>query len=566
MRIDKRCCVLLVALATEVGAFQVIRKTNVLLPPMRNEQAPVSKTTLHYRIPFFGQEEESTPPPEGDSDISIDTTGPTDTVEKTPFRAKITEEEASVVIIGGGVSGLTAAIKAAEGLKKKAGANVLLLESESQLGGRVMSETTADGYVLDKGFAVFIEEYPEAKKLLDYDALKLRPFLPGALVKLKSRNQLVRVADPIRDPADTLNSLLAPVGSLLDKVEVLPLIFNVRSKTISELFEERQTDTETALIERWGFSDDFIEKFFKPFLEGIYLAPLSKQSSRMFSFVFKMFSEGSATLPQGGMVSVSNQLIEKAEKAGVKILVDTKVSKISAGKEEGFIIESAKTKQRFKAPSMIVATDGHVAQRLLSGIPGFENLGELPEQPQLSVGCLYYAFKGSAPVEEPILILNGIGDAAGTKEYPVNNVCFPSVVNDGYAPPGYNLCSVTVLGTAMKLFEGQPKELDAAVRRQLGTWFREERSAILNEWQLKKIYFIPNAQPAQLNGPSPANVNGGRPSNTFRGKELPAGLFVCGDHMATATLNGALESGAGAGQAAGKYAMKKPSPAATAAA
>jgi phytoene dehydrogenase-like protein len=159
-------------------------------------------------------------------------------------------------------------------------------------------------------------------------------------------------------------------------------------------------------------------------------------------------------------------------------------------------------------------------------------------------------------VEEPILILNGIGEASGTEAYPVNNVCFPSVVNDGYAPDGYNLCCVTVLGDAMKLYDGRPNELDSAVRRQLGTWFREDRSAILNDWNLKKIYFIPNAQPGQFNGPTPANVNGGRPSNTFRGKELPPGLFVCGDHMATATLNGALESGSGAGLAAGKHAAK----------
>jgi phytoene dehydrogenase-like protein len=102
-------------------------------------------------------------------------------------------------------------------------------------------------------------------------------------------------------------------------VNILPLIFNVRTKSIEKLFEERETDTETALIERWGFSDDIINKFFKPFLEGIYLTPLSKQSSRMFSFVFKMFSEGAATLPEGGIGAVATQLEEKAKKLGVEI-------------------------------------------------------------------------------------------------------------------------------------------------------------------------------------------------------------------------------------------------------
>jgi len=33
-------------------------------------------------------------------------------------------------------------------------------------------------------------------------------------------------------------------------------------------------------------------RFFRPFYQGIYLAPLNLQSSAMFQFVFRMFSEG----------------------------------------------------------------------------------------------------------------------------------------------------------------------------------------------------------------------------------------------------------------------------------
>jgi hypothetical protein len=73
---------------------------------------------------------------------------------------------------------------------------------------------------------------------------------------------------------------------------------------------------------------------------------------------------------------------------------------------------------------------------------------------------------------------------------------------------------------------------------------------ILSKWKLERVYTIPNAQPAQLGGPMPANVNGGRSCDTYRDIKLPAGLFVAGDAMATATLNGALESGVNAGKAA----------------
>ena len=112
------------------------------------------------------------------------------------------------------------------------------------------------------------KQYPTAKKLLDYDALKLKPFSSGALIKMKSSNELARVSDPLKEPSKTLEALFSPIGSLGDKVDLLPLVLNVRTKSIDELFEEEETDTNTALRKRWGFSKDFVDMFFKPFLEG----------------------------------------------------------------------------------------------------------------------------------------------------------------------------------------------------------------------------------------------------------------------------------------------------------
>jgi phytoene dehydrogenase-like protein len=350
-------------------------------------------------------------------------------------------ESADIVIIGGGVSGLAAAITAAEAIdENQPKKNIILLEANEKLGGRVTSEKTDDGFVLDEGFAVFIEEYPEVKKILDYDALELKQFLPGAKVKLKGRKELARVADPLRNPGDIVDSVLSPIGSLLDKVKVLPLVLNVRLSSVEAIFNEKETDTESALIERWGFSDDFINTFLKPFLEGIYLSPLSQQSSRMFSFVFKMFSDGSAALPKGGMIAVTNQLVEKAESLGVQIITQMPVTRVlrSGGKDNDNIIVECKgdTQRCFETSFVVVATDGRIAKKIISNVKGFESLKDIPDQPQLSVGCLYYAFEGKAPVEEPILVLNGVTE----DNEPVNNVCFPSMVNEGYAPEGYNLC------------------------------------------------------------------------------------------------------------------------------
>jgi phytoene dehydrogenase-like protein len=449
------------------------------------------------------------------------------------------------------VSGLTAAIKAGEALKGE-NKKIILLEASPTLGGRVQSDKTDNGFLLDRGFAVFIDNYPLSKELLDYNELKLGNFLPGALVKLKDQSELAKVADPLRQPEELFNALLAPVGSFTDKLKVLKLLYSCVSQTVEELFQEEETSTLEALQKRWGFSSDMIDKFYKPFLEGIYLAPLEQQSSRMFHFVFKMFSVGAATLPQGGMGAVSEQLASKAKAAGVEIRTDNPVASCHVQKKgkSGFLVDLAHTNDQIKTDIVIIATDGHVAQKLMSRVDGFESLETAPEQPQRKVGCLYYSFDGPAPVKEPILVLSGLEEDRGTRDNPVNNCCFPSQVNSGYAPEGKGLCSVTVLETAMETYKDREADLDAAVRKQLGTWFPDYKSDILDKWNLEKMYYIPNAQPAQLNGPAPANVNGGRDCQTYRNKTLPKGLFICGDHMATATLNGALESGVNAGTTA----------------
>ena len=43
----------------------------------------------------------------------------------------------------------------------------LLLEAESEPGGRVRSAVTADGFTLDRGFQVLLDSYPAVRRQLD---------------------------------------------------------------------------------------------------------------------------------------------------------------------------------------------------------------------------------------------------------------------------------------------------------------------------------------------------------------------------------------------------------------
>ena len=67
-----------------------------------------------------------------------------------------------IIIIGGGVAGLVAAIHC-----ERAGFSPTLVEASDRVGGRIKTDTK-DGYLLDHGFQVLLSEYEEAKRYLDF--------------------------------------------------------------------------------------------------------------------------------------------------------------------------------------------------------------------------------------------------------------------------------------------------------------------------------------------------------------------------------------------------------------
>src|ERR1700688_3845969 len=78
------------------------------------------------------------------------------------------EQMTEVVIIGAGLAGLSCALSL-----EAAGVPVTLLEASDRPGGRISTDLV-EGFRLDRGFQVLLTAYPEAKRLLDYDALQLK--------------------------------------------------------------------------------------------------------------------------------------------------------------------------------------------------------------------------------------------------------------------------------------------------------------------------------------------------------------------------------------------------------
>ncbi len=410
-------------------------------------------------------------------------------------------QPAPVAIVGAGLSGLTCAH-----YLHQAGVPVRLYEKTGRTGGRVATDVV-DGFRLDHGFQVFLTAYPEAQMLLDYDALDLHPFYDGALVRLN--DAFHRLADPIRHPGSAPATLLAPVGTLGDKLRVARLRNRLRADSLDALFGRPEITTEEALLNRWSLSHQMIEPFFRPFFGGITLNPSLSTSSRVFEFLFRMFAEGQAALPAQGMQAIPDQIKGRLPPDCIQLNAEVKTVN-----SDGLTLADS---THVKASAVVIATEAPAAQALHPGAA--VTLGAFGEV------CFYYAAP-TPPITEPLLVLNADDDG------PVNNMTVLSNAAPGYAPPGQALISAVVLGNPNTLDDA----LERDVRAQLARWFGENVQAWRHLRTFRIAYGLPDQSPPYL-------------AERDRAVQLESGVFRCGDHLATASINGALRTGRRAAEA-----------------
>jgi len=388
-----------------------------------------------------------------------------------------------VAIVGAGIAGLTAA-----NYLHQANIDYTVFEASDKSGGKLQTEKI-DGFTLDKGFQVFLTAYPEAKALLNFNTLKLNYFEPGAVLKFK--NKFVEIYDPIREPSKILQGLISPIGNLLDKIKILQLSNALKRLSIEEIFLTPECSTYEDL-KRLGFSNKIIERFFKPFLGGIFLERPLKTSNRMFRFVMKMFAEGAAALPKDGITKIAEQLAQNIP--AENILYHKKITNIESGKVH---IENEGV-QSF--------------DYIISSINFKED-----NTKQYNKVCNLYFAATLAVVNGKKLLLNANGSGL------VNNVVFVDEIDSEVAPEGKSLVSVSVIGNPNL----SDKKLVEAVQSELSEWF----GMVAKTWKHLKTYRIEKALPFCPHIKS---------SITSVEKN---GIIYIGDEFTFGSLNAAMESG-----------------------
>jgi phytoene dehydrogenase-like protein len=376
----------------------------------------------------------------------------------------------------------------------RAGLRPLVLEAADSVGGRVRTDFV-EGFRIDRGFQVLLTAYPECREVLDYDALNLRPFRPGALVRAEGRFR--RLVDPRREPLAALATALSPIGTIPEKLRLLALVRRARRGGGEE------TSTDEAL--RRAKLGPSIRRFLDPFLRGIFLEKSLSTSSRMLEFVLQNFANGPAALPAWGMQTIPEQMAAALPAGTVRLR--SPVARV----EPGVVVLG--TGEYLAAPRVILAVEGPAAARLVPG---------LPSGGSRRVTCLSFDAP-RPPVAGPWLVLDGEGEG------PVNNLCVPSEVARDYAPAGHALVSASVVGREA---DADTPELERRVREQMTRWFGAE----VEDWRLLRAHRIGHALPVQ-------------DRMQAQSVRMEPGLYVAGDHRESGSIQGAMVSGRRAAEA-----------------
>ncbi|MFJ9561597.1 FAD-dependent oxidoreductase [Streptomyces fuscichromogenes] len=417
--------------------------------------------------------------------------------------------QADVVIVGAGIAGLSAAHRL-----NSAGVTTAVLEAAPYVGGR-MSTEKVDGFRLDRIGQLLSTSYPELRLAPGLDALVLRRYAPGVLLHRDGRRH--RAGAPagggsargalyaVRALASAPRSGLpvaparttAPMGGAVDQARLGAALGRIAGTPVERILARPELPAAHALAAR-GVPARTIDGFLRPLLAALLCDPELTTSSRCADLALRSFASGRLCVPEGG-AEVLPDLLARALPPGT---VHTGVRVTSVSTTSVTTADHGEIRCR----AVLLATDARAAAELLPGL-------RVPDFHQVTV--VHHT------TDEPTALTTGTSllldaDRGG----PVSHTSVVSNIDPSRAPQGRALISSTVLGTP-------PSDIDTAVRMHLSRLY----GTSTRRWETLAVHHTPEAVPAMR-----------PPHDLRRPVRLLAGLYVCGDHRDTSTVQGALHS------------------------
>ncbi|MFJ9019209.1 NAD(P)/FAD-dependent oxidoreductase [Streptomyces sp. NPDC102259] len=432
--------------------------------------------------------------------------------------------QADVVVVGAGVAGLSAAHRLAS-----AGVTTAVLEAAPYVGGR-MSTEKVDGFRLDRIGQLLSTAYPELARTPGLDALVLRPFAPGVLLHSDGRHHRAGAqagAGSARGALHAVRALAsvprsgalprpraggspaaqlrpappprvragAPLGTAVDQARLGAALTRLAATPAERLMRRPESPAAQALAAR-GLPARTIDGFLRPLLAALLCDPDLTTSSRCADLALRAFAAGRLSLPEGG-AEVLPELLARTLPPGT---VHTGVRVTSVSTTSVTTAEHGE----FRCRAVLVATDARTAAELLPGL----------RVPDFHPVTVVHHTTDDPPATGASLLLDA--DRSG----PVAHTAVVSRVDPSRAPAGRALISSTVLGTP-------PPGVDTAVRMHLSRLYGTSTA----RWETLAVHHTAEAVPAMR-----------APHDLRRAVRLLAGLYVCGDHRDTSTVQGALHS------------------------
>ena len=422
--------------------------------------------------------------------------------------------QADVVIVGAGVAGLSAAHRLTS-----AGVTTAVLEAAPCVGGRMATEKV-DGFRLDRIGQLLSTTYPELRLTPGLQGLMLRPFAPGVLLHSDGRHH--RTGPPghtggaggARGALHAVRALASapgrtaprpasvpkpgatvPLGTAVDQARLGAALSRIASMPVERLLARPELPAGQALAAR-GVPARTIDGFLRPLLAALLCDPGLTTSSRCADLALRAFAGGRLCVPEGGAEALPELLAQTLPPGtvhtGVRVTSISTTSVTTA--EHGEI----------RCRAVLVATDARAAAELLPGL----------RVPDFHPVTVVHHTTDEPPTTGAALLLDA--DRGG----PVAHTSVVSRVDPSRAPAGRTLVSSTVLGPP-------PSDLDTAVRMHLARLY----GTSTRRWETLAVHHTAEAVPAMR-----------PPHDLRRPVRLLAGLYVCGDHRDTSTVQGALHS------------------------
>ena len=409
--------------------------------------------------------------------------------------------DTDVVIAGAGLAGLTCARHLAD-----AGLDVRVLEASDDVGGRVRTDVI-DGFRCDRGFQLLNPAYPAVRDEVDVRRLGLGTFERG--VAVRRDDGLTHLTVSPRALAHAAPASVSSMASLMQGPYLRPQSMRELAALtrwsapalgpVARLLRQR----DTTLRDSWddaGFRGRFRTEVFEPFLAGVVLERDGSTSANFARLLVRAFALGTPGVPAQGMSALPHQLAAPVTGA---IELGCRVAAVTRDDGGGVRVDTGSGPVRARAA--VVACDPVTAGELLD-----------IEVPAGKGVTTWWFATDSDPGDRAILHLDGRSQPG-----PLVNVAVMTNAAPSYAPPGWHLVQASALSADADL----PTE---AVLAQLGAVL----GVPTNGWRLVTRHDVPYALPSQ----SP-------PLRVRRDVDLGDGVYVCGDHRDTASIQGAIVSG-----------------------